>query len=189
MAESKQAWQKREKESVQAYEAFSTYLLLGPDRSLNKTRTILGKNMKLIAKWSVKHGWVLRVAAYEEHYTLTALDATEDERIALLREHLVLSTSVLRRARARLEHAVEVMPEPTGDAVADAETLEELASQGKLLSIDQALRAADLAVRVGRLATGLDGKYVPPGAGTTDISNLDEDELDRLESLLGKAKG
>lgn len=181
-------WHKRPKETIPAYEAFTVYLLQGPNRSLSNTGKVLGKRADLMARWSRRHAWQLRVSAYEEHFSLRALDAVEDERITLMREHLLLSSSVLRRARARLEHTVERMPEPTGDSELDARILEELAAQGKLMTVDQALRAADFAVKAGRLATGLDGKYVPAGAGSTDISNLEDEELDRLEALLEKAK-
>lgn len=182
-------WEKRKGESVQAYAAFSAYLLMGPTRSLAKLGQNLGKSTKLMGDWSVKWEWGLRVSAYEEHFTLKALDASEDERIEMLREHLRLSSSVLRRARARLEHAVEMMPTPTGDQAKDLETLEMLKEHGQLMTIDQAIRAADLAVKVGRLATGLDGKYVPSGQGSTDLSALDDEELAALEALLEKAGG
>lgn len=182
-------WNRRDKESVQAYEAFTTYLLLGTDRSLAKVSQQLSKSGQLLKRWSARHEWQLRTLAYEEHFAVRALDATEDERIELMREHLSFSTAVLRRARARLEHVTEDMPDLTLlNKEERQQILDELGADGRLMTVDQAIRAGDLAVKVGRLATGLDGKYLPPGAGSTDISGLDTDDLDRLEALLEKAK-
>ena len=182
------AWNQRKDESVPAYAAFMQYLMLGDNRSCRRVAEVLGKSEPLMQRWSRKHEWQVRTAAYEEHYSFRALDMVEDERIALTREHLAFSTEVLKRARARLEYAVEKMPETTGDPEKDREIWAELEEQGRLITIDQAIRAGDLAVKVGRLATGLDGKYTPPGGGSTDLSGLNQEDLDEMEALLEKAK-
>jgi hypothetical protein len=187
MAEAR-AWHQREKESIPAYAAFMQYLLLGENRSLSKLAQTLRKNKVMLSRWCSKHEWVVRVAAYEEHYSLRALDAVEDERIDLMRQHLQLATSVLSRARARLEYVVEQMPEPTGNKDEDRRILDELQEQGRLMSIDQAIRAGDLAVKVGRLATGLDGKFVPQQGGSTDLSGVSVSDLEEMERILEKAK-
>jgi hypothetical protein len=56
------------------------------------------------------------------------------------------------------------------------------------MSIDQAIRAGDLAVKVGRLATGLDGKYVPASGGSTDLSAVPVEDLEEMERILERAK-
>lgn len=188
MAEAR-AWFRMKGESHQAFEAFTCYLTQGPDRSTARVAQQLGKSKTLMDRWSSKWSWVMRVTSYEEHFALRMLDETEDERAALMREHAGFASEVLRRARARLEFAAAEMPEPTGDPDQDMLNMIQLAKQGKLMTIDQALRAGDLAVKVARLAVGLDGKYTPQGAGTTDLSNLDDADLDQLESILDKAKG
>lgn len=175
-------WHRRQNETLQAYEAFNTYLLLGPERSQERVAKTLGKSRQLMDRWSTRHAWVLRITAYEEHFALKALDATEDDRIELMREHMNFASSVLRRARARLEFVTDDMPE-------DEKELEKLDEQGKLMTVDQALRAGDLAVKIGRLATGLDGDYTPPESTGEDLGNLTVDELEMFESLLDKARG
>lgn len=181
MAKSREAWHRRDKESLQAFEAFTAYLTMGPERSLAKVASQLGKSNQLIERWSRRDGWQLRVGAYEEQFALKALDATEDERIELMREHATFASLLLRKARARLEVlADDVSRDATEQAVGE--------KAGVYPTVDQALRAGDLAVKVGRLATGLDGKYAPSTTQNTDVSGLSEDELDQLEALLEKAK-
>jgi hypothetical protein len=180
MAEAR-AWYRRKNETLQAYEAFSAYLTQGPDRSQERVSQQLGKSRQLISRWSARHDWVVRVSAYEEQFALKVLDATEDERIELMREHMQFASMLLKKSRARLEAlADEVSTNPVEQVVGE--------KTGAYPTVDQALRAGDLAVKVGRLATGLDGKYVPQAHGTTDVSNLSEEELETLEQLLDKAK-
>ena len=184
---SQKPWGKREKESIPAYEAFTTYLLLGPERSTAKTAQTLRKSKKLIDGWCKRHDWVLRVGTYEEHFALRQLDATEDQRISLLRSHMSLAGISLERATARLRVLLDIVPETDSEGLpTDIKALERT---GQVASVDQAIRLAELAVKVGRLATGLDGKYVPPEDTHTDVSQLDEDDLDKLEAILAKAKG
>lgn len=181
MAEAR-AWYRRPNESHQAFEAFTCYLTLGPDRSNARVAQQLGKSKHLMDRWSKRHEWVIRVTAYEEQFALRVLDETEDERIKLMKEHADFASLLLRKARARLEVlADQVSDDPLEQAVGE--------KTGVYPTVDQALRAGDLAVKVGRLATGLDGKFTPQNAGVTDLSQLNEDELDQLEALMDKAKG
>ncbi|MDB6035845.1 MAG: hypothetical protein JWM16_6183 [Verrucomicrobiales bacterium] len=46
------AFEQREKESARAFEAFSVYLNMGPERSLAAVGQKLGKSGSLIERWS-----------------------------------------------------------------------------------------------------------------------------------------
>jgi hypothetical protein len=51
-------------ESVKAFEAFTVYLGMGGSRSLEAVGQRLGKSKALMERWSKRHNWVARVAAY-----------------------------------------------------------------------------------------------------------------------------
>ena len=55
-------WDKQPEETIKAYEAFNTYLLLGPNRSLKQASASLGRNNSYkswLEHWSRKYNWVV----------------------------------------------------------------------------------------------------------------------------------
>lgn len=62
----KQLWQRQAGESDKAFEAFTYYRDLGPQRSLDKLRLVLPKNRALLGRWSAKWAWVDRCTAYDD---------------------------------------------------------------------------------------------------------------------------
>lgn len=60
-------WDTRPSESAPAYAAFAEYRELGPERSLEAVRLKVGKNPRLIARWSSNWNWVERARAYDAH--------------------------------------------------------------------------------------------------------------------------
>ena len=91
-------WTRRKTETDPAYQAFKTYLDMGPDRSLSKLAARLNKSMQLFAGWSSKHEWVARVHAYDTYVATADTDGlihqlaeSRDKNLALmdkLRDHL-----------------------------------------------------------------------------------------------------
>ncbi len=59
------SWERQEKESSQAFEAFDLYLKMGEDRSLRKVAQELGKSNTLISRWSSAWSWQARVRDYD----------------------------------------------------------------------------------------------------------------------------
>lgn len=60
-------WERQSRESAQAFEAFSTYLELGADRSLAEVGRRLGKSKALMDRWSSRWRWVERVYDWDLH--------------------------------------------------------------------------------------------------------------------------
>lgn len=83
-------WERQEKESDPAWEAFTVYRDMGAERSLAKTGQHLGKSTVLMEGWSVKHGWVRRAAAWD----------MEQDR--LWRESLVAERRKMAERQARI---------------------------------------------------------------------------------------
>lgn len=102
--------QRRPDESAVAFEAFRTYLEMGPSRSLSKVGRALGKSKTLMDRWSARHEWKERVREFEAD-ALAPADAELKSQIAersrrqaeiaqLHQEALALpSREVLRRLR------------------------------------------------------------------------------------------
>ena len=60
-------WERQEKESTAAFQAFSIYLGMGADRSYSRVVQELGKSSALIARWGSAWGWQERIRAYDNH--------------------------------------------------------------------------------------------------------------------------
>lgn len=82
MAAELRPWDRRDTESAIAFKAFACYRNMGDDRSLEKTGKVLGKHPDQLAKWSSRHEWVKRAAAFDTEAAARAAvvvldDATE----------------------------------------------------------------------------------------------------------------
>ncbi len=66
---SKELWHKQPDESPEAYAAFRAYRDLGSERSTAKVARKLGKSKQLMDRWSSRHGWVARAAAFDARVT------------------------------------------------------------------------------------------------------------------------
>lgn len=63
-------------EGDKAFAAFSLYLGLGPQRSLEAVATKLGKSKTLMERWCKRHAWVGRVQAQSEYLAGLEREAT-----------------------------------------------------------------------------------------------------------------
>ena len=91
-------WQRREGESSPAFQAFSHYRDLGPRRTLLKTSEDLGKQIRLMSKWSSQHDWVARCASYDDYQA-------EVQRISSAE---ALNAAYNRIARVSLQHLAKI---------------------------------------------------------------------------------
>lgn len=57
-------------ESAKAFAAFSEYLNMGPQRSLEAVSRKVGKSKALMERWSKRHNWVSRVEAHQQHWAV-----------------------------------------------------------------------------------------------------------------------
>lgn len=73
------AWEQQEKESDRAFEAFSLYLAMGPDRSTAKVAQSLSKSKTLTDRWSGHWNWRDRIVAHTQYFSEIALKAREKE--------------------------------------------------------------------------------------------------------------
>src|SRR2546423_7230516 len=71
------AFEQQPKESHKAFAAFSLYLNIGPQRSLEAVGRKLGKSKVLMERWSSKFDWLARVQAHAAHMAIVEREATE----------------------------------------------------------------------------------------------------------------
>ena len=75
-----QAFEQQTKESAKAFAAFSAYLGMGPERSLEAVAQKFTKSSRLLKRWSRRFDWPGRVRAYGEHLATVEREATEVDR-------------------------------------------------------------------------------------------------------------
>lgn len=96
-------WERQEKETVKAFEAFCVYRDLGKERSQEKTASQLSKSRQQIGKWSRLNNWVQRVEAWEEEQDrILRKELTKD--IGKMRKrHIDVAQAMLIKAARALQ--------------------------------------------------------------------------------------
>lgn len=137
-ASGQKAWHRLKGESIQAYEAFMTYLTLPRDeRSIDRACEILSKNRALLGHWSVRNSWVYRVASYEEHHMLMSLESIEARR-----------DNMWVRQEALGETAINIVEAHLAQLMSDMEEMQ----QANQVKPDALVRLMDTATKIHRMA-------------------------------------
>lgn len=79
-------WERQERETEKAFEAFRTYRDLGVGKSTAKVAQVLGKTKCLIDRWSSRWNWVERIVAYQSYLEELAQKARDQETIKQARK-------------------------------------------------------------------------------------------------------
>lgn len=91
-------WERQKGESAQAYEAFSTYRDMGPERSIAKVAQALNKSRALMGRWSSQWNWVERVRAYDNELEKEAKAKAVKDRKAMTERHIGIAMQVQKKA-------------------------------------------------------------------------------------------
>lgn len=177
--------ERRPRESAVAYEAFRTYLMMGPQRSTAKVARACGKHKSLMDRWSARWEWVERVRSFEAQAAAAAdretLDVIADRakrQAEIAQLHGEVTSLIPREVFRRIQVAAD----------AGKNWLEEV-EVGELLRIEAMLaRAHRAAVVTERLALGIstDNPSAPNTSRTAAeeaAARLSPDEL--AERLAG----
>lgn len=78
-------WVRRTSERGKAYDAFQAYLRLGPRRSIRQAAENVGIRQDTAEGLSIRHDWVARSIAYDQHLATAATDGLADQ-VASARE-------------------------------------------------------------------------------------------------------
>jgi len=139
-------FEKQPRESEKAFAAFSLYLSLGPQRSLETVAQKFAKSSRLLKRWSVKYDWQARVAAHGAHLAIVEREAIE---AAARRNAAVWETREQKLKETEWEmHERAIAAAKRGlDAYMEREKV--------YANLADIARMLEIASKLGRLATGL----------------------------------
>jgi hypothetical protein len=141
-----QPFEQQPQETAKAFAAFSEYLSMGPQRSLEAVGQKLGKSKALMERWSKRHNWVMRVNAHAEH--VAAL--TRCSEMDVVRE---FALERAKRNAAQEESEWQTRCELL--ALAREKIQEWRNNPKKLGTLEGIARLLELASKLGRLSCGM----------------------------------
>jgi hypothetical protein len=142
-------FERRHDESIKAFTAFTEYLNMGAQRSLEAVARKLGKSKTVIERWSRRHSWVLRIDAHGKHMASLMRQA----------ELHVIHEFALDRAKresAQMESEWQMRCEALDLAREAIRRWKDNAN--KYGTLEGIARLLELASKLGRLSCGMDGE-------------------------------
>lgn len=95
-------WDRTDKESEEAWEAFVVYRDMGARRSLPLVAEACGKSASLMQGWSAKHDWPNRARGYDRWQDQQMQAAWTNQMRSMVEETNALGRELIRRASMRL---------------------------------------------------------------------------------------
>lgn len=108
-------WERQPDESDVAFEAFTVYRDLGPQRSQAAVANQINRELSQMKAWSLKHRWVTRSLAWDDHLDAVARNAMERARVDMGRKHADAAMKMLEVGLEGLETVREKMQQPDVD--------------------------------------------------------------------------
>lgn len=96
-------WDRRRNESAPAYEAFSIYMNMGPERTMRAVGHELDKSHAIISRWAARHEWTLRVTAWDSMPNQKVAEAFEERARRIAEQHDRLASKLLDRMEQNLD--------------------------------------------------------------------------------------
>ena len=105
-ANTPEPWERREKETTKAYEAFCIYRDMGRERSLSKVAERLQKSDTLMGRWSRENKWVERAAKWDDEQERIEREIAQKEQAKAIKDmrkrHADLGQAMLIKAARAL---------------------------------------------------------------------------------------
>lgn len=162
-------WERQKGETSRAYEAFTVYRDMGPDRSQSKVCKKLSKNRATIGDWSTKYEWVKRATAWDAEQDRIARQSQIDEIKKMRKRHADLATAMLVKAAKALQR----IPEDEVKA-SDVSRLVETASKLERISRGDAGEVVE--ERDGGAAPSIVQFYMPDNHRDSNNADAPEEE-------------
>ena len=140
-----QIFEQQPKETAKAFAAFSLYLNMGPERSLEGVRVKCGKSARLIQRWSSRWKWTERVEGHTAYLATVEREAVEVVARGKAAEWAKRQQALLEEEWAVHEECVR----------AGREALKRFYERGKGATLGDIARMFAEGSRLGRLASGL----------------------------------
>lgn len=138
-------WERQEAESARAYEAFSLYRDMGPQRSYRAVREKLGRSSgyeRHLEAWAARFDWVSRANAWDDLLSAERLEEARKGERAAAAEATMASNKLFYLIRLAIERLVEqveggkrdISPKELACLTSSAKTLREQTGElGKLV--------------------------------------------------------
>ena len=140
-----QIFEQQPKETAKAFAAFSLYLNMGPERSLEGVRVKCGKSARLIQRWSSRWKWTERVEGHTAYLATVEREAVEVVARGKAAEWAKRQQALLEEEWAVHEECIR----------AGREALKRFYERGKGATLGDIARMFAEGSRLGRLASGL----------------------------------
>lgn len=164
----KKPWEQWPDETDTAYQRFSVYLELGPERTQQKVVDKLGKSRgyeKQLQKWSSKHDWVARCREYDKH---------------IIKQNLKNKEDIIDHARGRLLQKVD----EALDVLFEIMTMEDYtASEGLSSNVTNKLKAVDMVLKKAGIVEPT--AQIEPGKNSDDATYI-QNIYNHIENHYGK---
>jgi hypothetical protein len=109
VATDRPSWLRQPHESLAAYEAFTTFRDLGPERSLARVAQLMGRPLSTVAKWSSRYGFPARVQDWNRSIAPEHRDKMVERQRQLLDEHHAGWGDIGRAAREQVARNLPTM--------------------------------------------------------------------------------
>jgi hypothetical protein len=126
LAKMNDPWERLKHEPAKAFNRFTQYRDMGPDRSLSKVAAEdSATNIRQLGYWSTKWEWVRRAAAWDDHLDSIKIDTTEAERKQMAERHarmaMLAQSTVVDQLRKLLERVQLPSEDPSHLELAPAD--------------------------------------------------------------------
>lgn len=116
MAKTKQPWEQQPGESDKAYRAFCVYLMLGPDRSIDRafhhsrgtTEPQHKRASRVWNEYSTQYDWVKRVSLYDQHVMQQAVQKDAEVTKAILTEARTASLKCVEKIAQQVDKESDI---------------------------------------------------------------------------------
>lgn len=156
-------WERRNGEGPKPFAALQAYIAQGPRRSIRSLAQEMGKSATLIAQWSSRWDWQVRVQAWDDEQHREAREAHRADRVRMEKLNLQLIRLAKNRVVERLQN-IDIAQMGAGDVIRWLEVLvrEERKAVGMTAPLgevsDAETLARELLPRYAELAQAGDAK-------------------------------
>jgi len=170
-------FEQQPRESAKAFAAFSLYLSLGAERSIEECARKLLKSSRLLRRWAQRFDWPSRVAAYAAHLAVVEREAIEAT---------VRGRAAIWESREQALKETEWAMHEQAIAAAKRGLDEYLKREKVYANLADIARMLEIASKLGRLATGLgtDGER----RNGDDLPTVRVEVTVALEKIYGQAE-
>ena len=191
-------WEKQPYETHKSWLAFCKYRDMGPSRTLEKIRIMLGKDtgyMRHLEHWSAKYKWVSRANAYDNYLDKRTRSAVEAK---IVKERVKQAELELGMANKLNKVVDNLLAKNNGLTTRTVKTFTRDANGNVIEQVDETIDTNNIHAKIEQwsklrrraLSLPLDHKKVELDLDKDlelDLSNFSDDDIGALEQLLVKA--